>query len=125
MKNKNQMVDYTYKATLDRVVDGDTIDVIIDLGFYINVKKRLRLLDIDTEELRSSDPVRREKAKQAKERVIELLTNSPQIYVETVMDKTGKYGRLLAYVWYEQPNGMYECLNRQLLSEGYSKAPKN
>ncbi len=50
--------DYTYRVTVDRVIDGDTIDVLIDVGFKTTVFKRLRLLNVDTEELRSSDPER-------------------------------------------------------------------
>ena len=46
---------YTYKATLDRVIDGDTIDVNIDLGFDISVKKRVRFLGIKTPESRTRE----------------------------------------------------------------------
>jgi len=115
--------NYTYRATLDRVIDGDTIDVMLDVGFYTTMKKRLRFLELDTEELRSSDASRRELAKEAKARVIELLENADTIYVQTTMDKTGKYGRLLAYVWYETA-GVQHNLNEQMLNEGFQKAPK-
>ena len=42
---------YRYRAELDRVVDGDTLDVVIDLGFYIKIKERIRLEGVDTPEL--------------------------------------------------------------------------
>lgn len=115
--------NYTYRATLDRVVDGDTIDVDIDVGFDIVVRKRLRFLEIDTEELRDRDQERRSLAKLAKERVEQVLGMADKIYVQTKMDSTGKYGRLLCYVWYEV-NGNTMCLNEQLLNEGYAKKPK-
>ena len=115
---------FTYKATLDRVVDGDTIDVFIDVGFHTTMKKRLRFLELDTEELRSSDAARRVLAKEAKARVIELLESATALYVQTKMDKTGKYGRLLAYVWYNDAAGTQHNLNEQMVTEGFQKAPK-
>lgn len=115
--------NYTYRATLDRVIDGDTIDVYLDLGCYTQVHKRLRFLELDTEELRDREEERREDAKEAKARVEELLTTADQIYVATQMDDTGKYGRLLAYVWYEK-DGQAFNLNTQMISEGYQKKPR-
>lgn len=113
--------DYTYRVSVDRVIDGDTIDVLIDVGFYSTTFKRLRLLEIDTEELRSSDEDRREKAKLAKARVEEILfEEAEQVYIQTEMDAKGKYGRLLAYVWYEK-DGDKICLNKQLVEEGFEK----
>jgi micrococcal nuclease len=111
---------YTYNATLLKVIDGDTIDVMIDLGCHTSIRKRLRFLEIDTEELRDRDTERREDAAEAKERVKHLLENADKIYVQTVMDSTGKYGRLLAYVWYEDEYGV-QNLNTQLLREGFQK----
>ena len=115
---------YTYRASLNRVIDGDTIDVYINVGFYTAMRKRLRFLDLDTEELRSSDIRRRELAKVAKARVIELLEGASKIYVQTKMDSTGKYGRLLAYVWYMGEDGVAINLNQQMVDEGFQKAPK-
>jgi micrococcal nuclease len=111
---------YTYRATLNRVIDGDTIDVTLDLGFQFSAVKRLRLLDIDTNELRSQIKEERELAQKSKTRVQELLESADEIYVQTVMDSTGKYGRLLAYVWYEK-DGVSACLNTQLVEEGHQK----
>jgi micrococcal nuclease len=119
-----QRPHYTYRATLAKVVDGDTIDVYINVGFYTAMRKRLRFLDVDTEELRSSDASRRELAKEAKARVEELLNDATKLYVQTKMDSTGKYGRLLAYVWYMGEDGVAHNLNHQLLDEGFQKAPK-
>ena len=115
---------YTYRAMLNRVVDGDTIDVYINVGFYTAMRKRLRFLELDTEEIRSSDANRRILAREAKARVIELLEGAAKIYVQTKMDATGKYGRLLAYVWYMGEDGVAINLNQQMLDEGFQKAPK-
>ena len=115
--------DYTYEVTLNRVIDGDTIDVDVDLGFYTKVRKRIRYLELDTEEKRDSDPIRKAKAYEATARTEELLTSADKIYIQTKMDSTGKYGRLLAYVWYEK-DGVVSCLNTQMINEGFQKAPK-
>lgn len=115
--------DYTYRVTVDRVIDGDTVDVLIDVGFKTTVFKRLRLLDLDTEELRDRDPVRKAKGYAAKERLQELLDGADRVYVQTFLDGTGKYGRLLAWLWVEN-NDVLTNLNVQLLDEGFQKAPK-
>ena len=115
---------YTYRASLIKVIDGDTIDVYVNLGFYTVQRKRLRFLLVDTEELRDSDMRRREKAQEAKARVTELLEGADKIYVQTKMDTTGKYGRVLAYVWYMGEDGIAHNLNQQLIDEGYQKAPE-
>ena len=115
--------DYTYRVTVDRVIDGDTVDVLIDVGFKTTVFKRLRLIDLDTEELRDRDPERREKAKLAKARLEEILGEADRVYVQTFLDNTGKYGRLLAWIWTEKDDVLTN-VNTQLLEEGYQKLPK-
>ncbi len=57
---------WTYRCKVDRVIDGDTIQVTIDCGFYITLAERIRLLGIDTSEMHSSDPVLRARAVEAK-----------------------------------------------------------
>lgn len=116
-----QKPNYTYRATLDRVIDGDTIDVYLDLGCHTTVHKRLRFLELDTEELRGGTDESKAKAQAAKARVIELLEGASQIYVSTEMDDEGKYGRLLAYVWYEDADGNPHNLNTQMVAEGFQK----
>ena len=113
--------NYTYRATLDRVIDGDTIDVYLDLGCHTSVHKRLRFLELDTEELRGGTDETKASAQAAKARVQELLDNASRIYVSTEMDDEGKYGRLLAYVWYEDADGIAHNLNKQMVTEGYQK----
>jgi len=118
-----QKPDYTYRVTVDRVVDADTVDVFIDVGFYTTVHKRLRLLEFDAEEMRDRDPDRRAKAQVATDRMRALLDNADSVYIQTKMDATGKYGRLLAYLWAEK-DGMVANLNEQMVHEGFQKAPK-
>ena len=64
---------YTYKAILDRVVDGDTIDAHIDLGFDITIHKRIRLAGIDTPESRTRDLEEKKRGLASKDKLIELL----------------------------------------------------
>jgi micrococcal nuclease len=117
-----QSPNYFYRAKVVRWVDADTVDVDIDLGFYMTARKRLRLLEFDAEELRDSDPARRELAKAATARCEELAPVGSCIAVETIMDATGKYGRLLANVWYNLDEPVN--LNEQMINEGWQKAPK-
>ncbi len=115
--------DYTYRVTVDRVVDGDTVDVLIDVGFKTTVFKRLRLLELDTEEMRDRDEVRRENANLAKERMEQILAEADRVYVQTYLDSTGKYGRLLANIWVETDDQLTN-VNQQMIAEGFQKVPK-
>ena len=87
---------YTYKCTILRVIDGDTVDVDIDLGFGVWMRKeRVRILGIDTPESRTSDKVEKVYGNLAKEFVKNYLrVNSVQI-LQTEKDGTGKFGRIL------------------------------
>lgn len=89
---------YFYKAECLRVVDGDTIDCQIDLGLGIYTHQRLRLLGVNTPELRSSDPAERQLARIAKE-FVENSVLGKTLTVQTLKDKTGKYGRYLATIY--------------------------
>lgn len=90
---------YHYKATVVRVIDGDTLEVDIDLGFNTTLKKeKLRLLGIDTPELRSKNLSERVHAQEAKQFVERYCPPGSLIYLRTEKDKKGKYGRYLAHV---------------------------
>lgn len=83
---------YIYRATVAHVVDGDTIDVRIDLGFNVDTRERLRLLGIDAPEL--STPA----GKMARDRLIEKLPEHTEVTVQTFKAPGDKYGRWLANV---------------------------
>ena len=110
---------WLYQAKVTKVVDGDTIDVDIDVGFKIKVHKRLRLLEVDTDELRGGTTETKARAQEAKQYVIDALIKDEPIWVETIMDSTGKYGRLLARVHYKK-GGEVRNLNEELF-EKYQK----
>ena len=90
---------YEYKAELDRVVDGDTVDVDIDLGFGVWLKKeRVRIMGIDTPESRTSDPIEKIFGKAASARLKELIEHDCILCTtkdRSGEDDRGKYGRVL------------------------------
>ena len=87
---------YSYNAKMVHVVDGDTMDFMVDLGFNISYKMRVRLLGIDTSEIyHPTCKAERQNGLQAKAFVIAMFLNKSGI-LNTYKDKTGKYGRYLA-----------------------------
>tara|TARA_Y100000310_G_C20486718_1_gene717214 strand:- start:392 stop:760 length:369 start_codon:yes stop_codon:yes gene_type:complete len=111
---------YLYKATVTRVVDGDTVDLEVDLGMNIFVKERVRLARINTPETYGvkKDSEEYKAGIKAKERLIELVENK-QVAIETIKDKKGKYGRYIAelYVFEED----WFSVNTLLLDEGLAE----
>ena len=87
---------YEYRVKILRVVDGDTVDVDIDLGFGIWMhKERIRLWGIDTPESRTSDPVEKVFGNYAKQYVKDQMPIGSMQTMRTQKDKAGKYGRIL------------------------------
>lgn len=109
---------YCYRVVkVVKVVDGDTCDVLLDVGFSTYIRKRLRFLGIDTWEVRGEE---REAGLVAKERLQQLLDNADAVYVQTEMDAEGKYGRVLAWLWVEN-GATVTSVNEQLLLEGHGE----
>ena len=88
---------FEYSAKVVRVVDGDTLDAEIDIGFDVFVKKRIRLYGIDTWESRTRDLEEKEKGLAAKARLIELLEDNGNKFV-LQSHELGKYGRVLGSI---------------------------
>ena len=113
---------YTYKAKLDRVVDGDTIDVNIDLGFDVSVHKRVRLAGIDTPESRTRDLEEKKRGLAAKDRVQELLEGCTKIQLTS--HGVGKFGRCLGDLYIDMVDGEekieLESINKLLIKEGHA-----
>lgn len=111
-----------FRARCLKVVDGDTVDLIVDVGFHSLRKERFRLSLIDTPELRDRDVTKREDAKLAKDFVIEqLLSESDEewpLRIETERDPDS-FGRYLCLIYI---NGDYSeiCLNHLLVEEGHA-----
>lgn len=104
---------FTYKAKIISVYDGDTVTAVVDLGFRVSVEMKLRLLGIDTPEMRGIEKVQ---GKIVRDIVREMILNDT-VTIITKKDKQGKYGRYLATIILE--NGMN--LNLWLINEGYAK----
>ena len=118
---------YKYKAKLIRVVDGDTVDVMVDLGFDIWVKKRLRLFGIDAYESRTRDKKEKKKGLAAKARLKQVLEGEEEFTL--VSHGVGKYGRCLAviyiiknYIRSDKYHG--KNINKMLVEEGHAKELK-
>ena len=115
---------YTYYATLDRVVDGDTLDAIIDLGFDTFKKVRVRMMGMDAWESRTRDKKEKVKGLAAKARLIEILKNNEDKFV-IVSHGVGKYGRCLGEIYVEETehsdNHPEVSVNKMLINEGHAK----
>ena len=106
---------YEYKCTVDRVVDGDTIDTTMDLGFDILYRSRVRLYGIDTPESRTRDPDEKVRGKMASAYLQEAIDNGSKVVLRTKMsDSKGKYGRVLASVIVDDVDRNQEMINNYL-----------
>ena len=111
---------YQYKAEVLNVVDGDTIDCKIDLGFQVYTKKRIRLARIDTPEIHfvSKDSEEYEKGIESKKFVVKMIGRSDDIIIDTKkVNNKGKYGRYIGEV-YCIKDGEKINLNDKLLEGG-------
>ena len=116
------MDKYIYRGKLERVVDGDTIDALIDVGFDIWIKKRIRYSGIDTWESRTRDLEEKAKGLEAKARNKELLekVSSKSGYFRLKSHGVGKYGRVLGEIFIEDKDGKQYNINKTLISEGHA-----
>jgi len=116
------MDKYIYRGKLERVVDGDTIDALIDVGFDIWIKKRIRYSGIDTWESRTRDLEEKAKGLEAKARNKELLMeiSSKSGYFRLKSYGVGKYGRVLGEIFIEDKDGKQYNINETLISEGHA-----
>ena len=116
------MEKYIYKAKLDRVVDGDTVDALIDVGFDIWFKKRIRFKGVDTWESRTRNLEEKALGLKAKARTKELLekVSSKSGYFRIKSYGLGKYGRVLAEVFIMDKDGKQWNVNETLIAEGHA-----
>ena len=108
---------HNYSAKLLRVVDGDTADAMIDLGFNTWVKKRIRFYGVDTWESRTRNLEEKKKGLAAKEFVKKLLENSDEGKFSIISHGTGKYGRVLGEIFIK---GNEQSLNELLKENGHA-----
>ena len=101
-----------FQAKVRRVVDGDTLDLDIDLGFHITLSERVRLMGIDTPETRSRDPIEKSSGLIAKDFVIDFVADGS---VVIKVHGFGKFGRPLVDLFVDGHN-----LNHKLVDLGYA-----
>ena len=110
---------YTYNIEVLRVIDGDTIDASIDLGFDVKIKKRIRFMGINTPESRTRDLEETKKGLAAKARVAELLDMAEEVLLTS--HGVGKFGRCLGELQLSDPKSFTMTnLNKQLIEEGHA-----
>lgn len=107
---------HEYRATIKRVLDGDTVDVVVDLGFGITSTQRLQLAQLRADNLNDEEPEKRTRAQKAKSRLEELLPKGSDIFVITTKNRTGKGGKWQA-VFRTKPDGSGFIVNAVLLRE--------
>jgi len=111
------MYEYRVKSVL-AVVDGDTIDVDIDLGFDISLSKRVRLAGIDTPESRTTNKEEKVLGLEVKELLKKKLKEAKTIVIKTQLpDSTEKYGRILGWIYLD---GAELSVNEALIAGGYA-----
>jgi micrococcal nuclease len=116
---------YTYRAKVNRIIDGDSIVLDLDLGFdtWIN-NQSVRLVGVDAPESRTRDLVEKQFGNLAKERVKELLEIGSYVIVKTYKDKEGKFGRILGEIVTNEEININDLLIEERLAvfyEGQSK----
>ena len=118
---KINMEKYIYRGKLDLVVDGDTIDAMIDVGFDIWIKKRIRFVGIDAWESRTRNLEEKAKGLAAKERLQVLLNevSSKPGYFRIKSHGVGKYGRVLGQIFIIDKDGKQWDINETLVTEGH------
>jgi micrococcal nuclease len=110
---------YIYRIKqIIRVIDGDTIDADIDLGFDISLSKRIRLAAVDTPESRTADANEKKYGLESKEWLKHKVENAKNILIKTELpDSTEKYGRIIGHLFI---NDQETSLNNQMITEGYA-----
>ena len=119
MAKFGDQTDFSYRVNkVTKVIDGDTIDVIIDLGFDIMYKSRVRLFGIDTPESRTRDLVEKKYGLMSKDFLKDKLKNAEKIVIKTHKgEETGKFGRILGEIFCDNVN-----INQQMCDVGHAVA---
>ncbi len=114
---------YWYNAKVLGVVDGDTMDLMVDLGFNVHHKIRVRLYGLNTPESRTKDLAEKALGLKAKQFTKDWLDRHQQVFVQTIADKNEKYGRDLANINSSDKvnDPSTACLNEDIKSAGYAR----
>lgn len=112
---------YHYIGTVVKAYDGDTCTVQVDLGFKLTARIKVRMLGINTPEIRTKDLAEKEKGKEARD-YFRLRVLDKKVIIHT--QKKGKFGRWLGTIWLydENKDSIGESVNDELIRLGYAKA---
>ena len=110
-------MDYIYKIKVTRVVDGDTIDADIDLGFNMTLSKRIRLHGINTPETRTRDKQEKKRGLAAKERLQQIIDAQQGVLFLKSVDQ-GKFGRCIGVLFEQDFDD--QSINDMLVEEGHA-----
>ena len=110
---------YTYKCNLIRVIDGNTVDAIIDLGFNVTIRQRIKLYGVNVDDVRSNEEDKKAKAIASKSKLSELIGND--FTCETILNKRGKAGRIMGQVYVTDSSGSKVNVNDQLINLGFAE----
>lgn len=107
---------YEYRATIVRVIDGDTVAAIVDLGFHVSMEMRLRLAGINAPEMRGEEKQKGQEAKSYLEATLDFVTGGTgKVTIHTRKDSADKYGRYLATIFVGRTN-----LNERMIEAGHA-----
>ena len=101
------------------MIDGNTVDAIIDLGFNVTIRQRIKLYGVNVYDVRSSDEEQKAKAIASKNKLIELIGSD--FTCETILNKRGKAGRIMGQVYVTDSNGSKVNVNDQLINQGFAE----
>jgi micrococcal nuclease len=107
---------YKYQARLVRIIDGDTIDVSIDLGFDVWINERVRLANIDAPEVRTRDKLEKKAGLEATAWLTDMFDKHDVFVLATTeFNRTGKYGRTIGTIYLDDIN-----VNELMIKEGFA-----
>ena len=107
-----------YVKEVKKVIDGDTIDADIDLGFDISFSSRVRLAGIDTPESRTADKLEKQLGLESKAYLKNAIDSAKTVVIKTEkMDSSEKYGRILGWVFLD---GSEVSINQKMIDDGYA-----
>ena len=121
---------YEFPVVISRIVDGDTVDARIDIGFKIVYEERIRLLGLDTPESFTSNKKEKVLGMAAKARMKELIDQAnvlpkkrgkKDVVLKTSKDGKGKFGRILGEIWVNSNTGEGVNVNQTLIDEGHAR----
>ena len=110
---------YTYECNTIRVIDGNTVDAIIDLGFNVTIRQRIKLYGVNVDDVRSNNEEQKAKAIASKNKLAELIGND--FTCETILNKRGKAGRIMGQIYVTDSAGSKVNVNDQLINQGFAE----